>query len=158
MYKIGDKVVYPMHGAGIIVEIAKEEVLGSRISYYILEMPVGNMRLMIPQDRVAELGLREIITEKDAEKLLEFLESGCQEMEGTWNQRHRNSIEKIKTGNIFEIGEVVYGLTRRSQIKVLSAGEKKLLQNAKQILISELVLAKGSSEEEIEKVLMAIFA
>lgn len=158
MFNIGDKVVYPMHGAGVIESIEEQEILGETRQYYIMRMPIGDMKVMIPIGNVKEIGLREVINEDGVQKVLEILHDKTSTMSQNWNHRYRNNLEKIKSGNIYEVAEVVRNLVLREQEKGLSTGERKMLENARQILISELVLARGTEEENIESMLEAVFA
>lgn len=153
MFKIGDKVVYPMHGAGIIEAIEEKEVLGQTQNYYIMKLPIGDMKVMIPMNNVEEIGLREIIDKEGVQQVIEILKGEKTKMSQNWNRRYRANMEKIKSGDIFEVAEVVRNLTIRDEEKGLSTGERKMLDNARQILISELVLAQNATEEEIEQLL-----
>lgn len=150
MFEIGDKVVYPMHGAGIIEAIEEKEVLGSKRQYYIMRMPIGNMKVMVPKDNVSEIGLRSVIGTEDVETVMSILREEDTEMSSNWNHRYRANMEKIKTGNIYEVAEVVRNLVHRDKEKGLSTGEKKMLENARQILVSEMVLAQGKEEDQVE--------
>ncbi|MFO7319156.1 MAG: CarD family transcriptional regulator [Limnochordia bacterium] len=152
-FNIGDKVVYPMHGAGIIEAIEEKEVLGERQKYYVMKLPIGDMKVMIPTDSVAELGLRQVIDEESVEKVYEILRGEQTAMSQNWNRRYRANMEKIKSGDIFEVAEVVRNLAIRDREKGLSTGERKMLDNARQILISELVLAQDTTEEQVESTL-----
>ncbi|HET7559741.1 MAG TPA: CarD family transcriptional regulator [Limnochordia bacterium] len=149
-FNIGDKVVYPMHGAGVIEAIEEKEVLGERQSYYIMRLPIGDMKVMIPTGNVEEIGLREITDDEGVQKVFGILRGERSKMSQNWNRRYRANMEKIKSGDIFEVAEVVRNLALRDDEKGLSTGERKMLDNAKQILISELVLAQGLDEEAIE--------
>lgn len=151
MFKVGDKVVYPMHGAGTIEAIEEREVLGETARYYIMQLPFGDMKVMIPLDNVEEIGLRSVIGEDEVEKVFEVLGGDRSKMSQNWNRRYRANMEKIKTGDIFEVAEVVRNLAIRDREKGLSTGERKMLDNSRQILISELALAQGCSIEEVEK-------
>ncbi|NMB45374.1 MAG: CarD family transcriptional regulator [Firmicutes bacterium] len=153
MFNIGDKVVYPMHGAGVIEAIEEKEVLGQKQKYYIMKLPIGEMKVMVPMDNVEEVGLREIIDRDGVPKVVEVLKGKKSKMSSNWNRRYRANMEKIRTGDIFEVAEVVRNLAIRDAEKGLSTGEKKMLDNAKQILISELVLAQDATEEQIEDLL-----
>jgi len=152
-FNIGDKVVYPMHGAGIIEAIEEKEVLGERHKYYVMRLPVGGMKVMIPMDNVAELGLRQVIDSESVEKVFDILRGEQTDMSENWNRRYRANLEKIRSGDIFEVAEVVRNLAIRDREKGLSTGERKMLDNARQILISELVLAQGATEEQVETAL-----
>lgn len=156
MFNIGDKVVYPMHGAGIIEAIEEREILGKKRKYYIMRMPIGNMRVMIPLDSVENLGLREVIDNDEVDLVVEVLGGDKTAMPGNWNRRYRANMDKIKSGNIFQVADVVRNLMIREREKGLSTGERKMLNNAKQILISELVLVKNMDEKEVEKMIDAI--
>ncbi|MGM0420183.1 MAG: CarD family transcriptional regulator [Bacillota bacterium] len=156
-FEIGDKVVYPNHGAGTIIGIETKEILGAEKQYYIMQLPIGDMKVMIPIDKVDEIGVREIIDEEEADQIIALLKGDKSKMSQNWNRRYRANMEKLKTGDIYEVGGVVRDLTIRDDEKGLSTGEKKMLSNARQILISELVLAKDVSEKEIEEIIDKAF-
>ena len=150
MYNVGDKVVYPMHGAGIVDSIEEKEVLGEKQSYYILKMP-GEVKVMVPTQTAEQHGIRNIIDKTEAEKVFNILEQDETEMEKNWNKRYRDNMDKMKSGNIYEIADVVRNLSFKQKEKGLSTGEKKMLHNAKQILVSELVLAEHATQDEVEE-------
>ena len=150
MYNVGDKVVYPMHGAGVIDAIEEKEILGEKQSYYILKMP-GEVKVMVPTLTAEEHGIRNVIDKAEAEKVINVLEQDETEMEKNWNKRYRDNMDKMKSGNIYEIADVVRNLSFKQKEKGLSTGEKKMLHNAKQILVSELVLAEHSTQDEVEE-------
>ncbi len=150
MFNIGDKVVYPMHGAGVIEAVEEREVLGEKAQYYIMHLPIGDMQVMVRLDNVKEVGLREIIKHEDVERVFSTLKGEQTQMSQNWNRRYRANMEKIKSGDIFEVAEVVRNLSIRDRERGLSTGERKMLDNARQILISELVLAQGTTAEEVE--------
>lgn len=149
MYNVGDNVVYPMHGAGVIEAIEEREVLGERQKYYIMALPIGDMKVMIPMDSVEEVGLRQVIDDEGVRRVYEILGGEKTAMSSNWNRRYRANMEKIKSGDIFAVAEVVRNLTLRDQDKGLSTGERKMLETARQILVSELVVASGSTEDEV---------
>lgn len=153
MYKIGDKIVYPMHGAGVIESIEEKDTLGFKHSYYIVRMPVGNMKVMIPTDNADDIGIRDIVSSDVADTVIKILKSRDDCATSNWNKRFRENMSKIKTGNIFEVADVVRSLMQRDTKKGLSTGERKMLNSAKQILISELVLVKNKKACEIETVI-----
>ncbi len=153
MFNIGDKIVYPMHGAGIIESIEEKEILGKKRKYYIMKMPIGDMNVMIPVDKIEEIGVREIISSEEIDKVINILKGEQTNMPQNWNRRYRANMEKIKSGDIFEIAAVVRNLMLRDAEKSLSTGERKMLNSAKQILISEIVLATDYSQEETEKLI-----
>jgi len=149
VFLVGDKIVYPMHGAGIIEAIEERAILGENRKYYILKMPIGEMRVLVPVSHMPEGGLRPVISAEGVEQVFRILgEDASTEMDN-WNRRYRHNLEKLKSGDIYELAEVVRNLTRRDQRKGLSTGEKKMLDNARQLLVSELVLAENSSEETV---------
>ena len=150
MFNIGDKIVYPMHGAGIIDAIEEKDILGEKQAYYILKMP-GEVKVMVPIDRAEQVGVRNIIDKSSADKVFNLLSQDETEMEKNWNKRYRDNMDKLKSGDIYEIADVVRNLAFKQKEKGLSTGEKKMLVNAKQILVSELVLAEQSTKDEIEE-------
>ena len=150
MYNVGDEVVYPMHGAGVIDSIEEKEILGEKQSYYILKMP-GEVKVMVPISTAEQHGIRNVIDKTEAAKVINVLEQDETEMEKNWNKRYRDNMDKMKSGNIYEIADVVRNLSFKQKEKGLSTGEKKMLNNAKQILVSELVLAEHASQEEVEE-------
>ena len=145
MFKVGDKVVYPMHGAGVIEAIEDKVVLGARRSYYVMHLSVGGMRVMIPTTGSSHVGLREVILSQEVPRVIEILRGQRSKMPPNWNHRYRANLEKMKTGSIFDVAEVVRDLASREREKGLSTGERKMLENARQILISELVLVQDIS-------------
>ena len=150
MFNVGDKIVYPMHGAGTIDAIEEKDILGEKQSYYILRMP-GEIKVMVPVEKAEQVGVRNIIDKSSADKVFTLLSQDETEMDKNWNKRYRDNMEKIKSGDIYEIADVVRNLSFKQKEKGLSTGEKKMLTNAKQILVSELVLAEQSNQDEIEE-------
>lgn len=150
MFNVGDKIVYPMHGAGTIDAIEEKDILGERQAYYIIKMP-GEVKVMVPTAKAEEIGVRNVISKENAGKVLEILEENETEMSNNWNKRYRDNMEKMKSGDIYEVADVVRNLAFKQKEKGLSTGEKKMLNNAKQILVSELVLAEHASQEDVEQ-------
>ncbi|MDW7649944.1 MAG: CarD family transcriptional regulator [Bacillota bacterium] len=157
MFNIGDKVVYPMHGAGVIEAIEEKEILGERKRYYIMNIPIGDMKVMIPLDNVDQIGLRDVIDNNGVEQVLTILRDNHSKMSTNWNRRYRANMEKIKSGDIFQVAEVVRNLMLRELEKGLSTGERKMLDSARQILKSELVLAKDTSEQDVDEIINQFF-
>lgn len=157
MFSVGDKVVYPMHGAGVIEAIEDREILGRRKTYYIMRLPLGDMKVMIPTDNVVEIGLRDIIDRDEVKQVIAVLKDTKTKMSTNWNRRYRANMQKIKSGNIYEVAEVVRNLQLRDMEKGLSTGERKMLSNAKQILISELVLAENIDEDKAKELIDGLF-
>lgn len=151
MFNIGDKIVYPMHGAGIIEAIEEKEILGKKRKYYIMRLPLGDMKVMIPIDNTDDIGLREIIGEKEFAMVVDILRGEKSQMSNNWNRRYRANMDKIKSGDIYEVAEVVRNLLLLDRDKGLSTGERKMLNSAKQILISEFSLVRNLNEEQAEE-------
>jgi CarD family transcriptional regulator len=147
---IGDKVVYPMHGAGVIAGIEDCEVLGEGRSYYVLRMPLGNMKVMIPTDNVDTIGLRDIISIDDVEKVRDVLTGVPEHVLGSWNKRFHANLERMKSGDVCDVAAVARNLILQDRLRKISSGERRLLDLAKQILISELVYACGKTPQEVE--------
>jgi CarD family transcriptional regulator len=142
-----------MHGAGVIESVEEREILGEMKRYYVMRMPIGDMKVMVPISSVTDIGLRKVIDEDGVSKVLTILKDKDSPMSTNWNRRYRSNMEKIKSGNVFELAEVVRNLSSRDKEKGLSTGEKKMLDNARQILVSELVLAKNSKEDNIRSLI-----
>lgn len=150
MFNVGDKVVYPMHGAGTIEAIEEKDILGEKQAYYIIKMP-GEVKCMVPTVKAEEIGVRDIIDKETAVKVFKVLEQDSTDMSMNWNKRYRDNMDKMKSGDAYEIADVVRNLSFKQKEKGLSTGEKKMLLNAKQILVSELTLAEHSSKDEVEE-------
>jgi len=158
MLDVGDKVVYPMHGAGIIEAVEEHEVMGERRDYFILTMPYGGMRVMIPLDNVENVGLREVICEAEVDNVFCTLRKAPTQACVNWNRRFNINLAKIKSGDIHEVAEVVRNLTIQDRAKKLSTGERRLLDTARQILVSELVLVCEKDAVFISERLDSVFA
>jgi CarD family transcriptional regulator len=146
-----------MHGAGVIEAIEEKEILGARKKYYIMNIPIGDMKVMIPMDNVDQIGLRDVIDNHGVEQVYDILRDNHSKMSTNWNRRYRANMEKIKSGDIFQVAEVVRNLMLREQEKGLSTGERKMLDSARQILVSELVLAKDTSEQDVDEIIKQFF-
>ena len=151
MFSVGDLVVHPMHGAGVIDAIVREKVAGSTQDYYVFKMPVGGLLLKIPTANSQAIGIRSIIQRPEAEALIEAIPSMPVEENSNWNKRYRENMARLKSGDLYEVARVIKGLLYRERRRGLSNGERKMLHSAKQILLSELVLAEDSGYEELEK-------
>ena len=150
MFNVGDKVVYPMHGAGTIDSIDKKNILDEEVEYINISMP-GGVKVMVPSNQASKQGLRNIISQNDVEKVFCVLETDETAMSDNWNKRYRDNMDKMKSGDIYEVADVVRNLSFNQKEKGLSTGEKKMLNNAKQILVSELVLVENTTNAEMEK-------
>ena len=159
MFKVGDNAVYPAHGVAIIKRIEEKDVGGKKKKFYVLQVVDNQMTIMVPTDNVASVGLREIISSKDVKMVYEILKDRNVKIDQTtWNRRYREYMEKIKTGSIFEIAEVLRNLFLLRHNKDLSFGERKMLDQAKHLLVKEISLAKKAKEEVIEQEIQTIFA
>ena len=150
MYQVGDKVVHPMHGAGVIDSIVQRKVSGHVQEFYLLKLSVGNMVVMVPTDNTGEIGMRPVVSDTRAEELMSEMEDIEVDMTQNWNRRYRENMVRLKSGDLLEVARVVKGLLRRDSQRGVSNGERKMLHTAKQILISELVLAQSLPYETVE--------
>ncbi len=150
MFNIGDRIFYPMHGAGVIVERKEIEILGEKRKYFIMQMPIGDMKVMVPVDSVEEVGVRPIVGLDEIDRVISILKGNMTDMPHNWNRRYRANMDRIKLGDIFELAAVVRNLILLDKEKTLSTGERKMLNSAKQMLVSEIVLVKGITPEETE--------
>jgi CarD family transcriptional regulator len=150
-FKVGDKVVYPHHGAAIIERSEKKKAFGEEREYLVLRLAYGDLTLMVPADNTDEVGLREVINDEEVEEVFAVLGKKEARMPTNWSRRYKNHVEKLKSGDVYQVAEVVRNLSIRDSDKGLSAGEKRMLTRARQILVSELTFAINVSEEEAEK-------
>lgn len=150
MFQIGDKIVHPMHGAGIIDSIVQKKVNGVVRDYYVLKLPLSGMLVMIPTHNSEEIGVRPIVAGEEAERVIAALPSIQVDMTSNWNQRYRENMLRLKSGDLMEVARVVKGLSVRDGERGLSTGERKMLHSARQILISEIVLSQNASFEDVE--------
>ena len=150
MFRKGDTVVHPEHGAAVIQELREKEFLGEKRTYLVLRVAYGDLTLMVPADNVEEVGLREVINDEEVEEVFAVLRKKEARMPTNWSRRFKNHVEKLKSGDIYQVAEVVRNLSIRDKDKGLSAGEKRMLTKARQILVSELTFAIGVTEEEAE--------
>ena len=152
MFSVGDKVVHPMHGAGVIDQIVTETVAGASQDYYVFHMPAGGLVLKIPTASSEMVGLRGVWEAAQSLQLLrELPEMEAETFNGSWNQRNRDTMEKLKSGDLYKVAQVIKNLTCRDTEKGLSTGERKMLRTAKQILITEMALSIGGSYQQIEE-------
>lgn len=155
MFTIGEKIVYPMHGAGIIETIEDKKILGESRRYYVLRLSCSDIKIMIPVDSSNEVGVRAVVSEEQLSSVFEILHSKSSVMSTNWNRRYRENMEKLKTGEIEEVAEVVRDLTRCDRDKKLSTGEKKMLTNANQILVSEIIVVKEIDQDAATAIVTA---
>ncbi len=153
MFHKGDKVVYPHHGAAVIEDLVERELQGEKRTYFKLKLAQGDLTLMVPVDNTAEVGLRGVVSKREVKKVFEVLREEESQMPTNWSRRFKTNVEKIKSGDIYQVAEVVRNLSIRERAKGLSAGEKRMLSRARQILISELTFAFDQPEAETEAML-----
>ena len=149
MINIGDKVVYPMHGAGLITGIENNDIDGVTKSYYVLQLPLGSLKILLPVDNIDNLGLREIISVDEVSDVEDVLRSSPEYLRGSWNKRFTAIIERLESGDILDAAAVTRNLTVQHGKRKISSGERRLLELARQILVSELVFVLDKSPEEI---------
>ena len=150
MFSIGDLVVHPMHGAGVIDDIVRERVAGTTKEYYVFKMPMGGLILKIPTENSQAIGIRKVISIGEADELLDEIPSIAVEHNANWNKRYQENLLRLKSGDLREVAQVIKGLMRRDTLRGLSTGERKMLHSAKQIMISELVLVLDSDYKSVE--------
>lgn len=157
-FKVGDKAVYPGHGVAEVINIKKMELSGQELSVYELEILDNGMKVYIPTSNVKAVGMREIISEKEADDVFAILRKKEKVVESTtWNRRYREYMEKIKTGSVFEVAKVLRDLYLLKGDKDLSFGERKMLDTARSLLVKEISIAKNMTEDEIEVEFKVIF-
>jgi CarD family transcriptional regulator len=149
-YKVGDKVVYPHHGAGKVLKKEKREMIGEAREYLTIKILHNDMTVMVPSDSAGRAGLRRVIGEPEVERVLAVLRDDMSQMPKNWNRRFKHNRDKMKTGDIFELSEVVRNLAIRDFEKGLSTGEKQMFTRAKKILASELMYALDMEEKDAE--------
>ena len=158
MFQIGDKAVYPGHGVGVIEAIETKQISGRELMFYILRVLDNGMTIMIPRDNAGAVGLRGVIRKLEIPKVLQILKDRDVEIDNqTWNRRYREYMEKINTGSIFEIAEVLRDLYLLRTEKELSFGERKILDTAKSLLVKELAIVRDVKETDILREIKTIF-
>jgi len=157
-FAVGDKVVYPHHGAAIIEGKEKRVFDGQKTDYFVLRITYGDLKVSIPVDKADEIGLREVINDEEVEEVFAVLRKKEARMPTNWSRRFKNHVEKLKSGDIYQVAEVVRNLSIREADKGLSAGEKRMLARARQILVSELTFALNVDEETAESRLDDVLA
>ena len=145
MYGVGDRIVHPLHGAGVVREIAEQRINGVKKAYYLLTLPLTDMDVMVPVDAGERVGLRPVMSREDAERILLLFREPAGAYSANWNARYRENLARIKSGKPEGVAEVIRVLSRCEMEKGLSGGERKMLHSAKQILFSELAMALGGT-------------
>lgn len=150
-FDVGDKVVYPHHGAAVVEKRENKFAFGEEREYLVLRLAYGDLVLSVPSDNTEEVGLRDVINDEEVEEVFAVLRKKEARMPTNWSRRFKNHVEKLKSGDIYQVAEVVRNLSLREKDKGLSAGEKRMLGKARQILVSELTFAINVDEEEAER-------
>ena len=148
MYRKGDTVVHPEHGAAVIEDLRERDFLGEKKTYFVLRLAYGDLTLSIPADNTQAVGLRKVVAKSEVKKVLAVLREDESKMASNWSRRFKNHQEKLKSGDVYQVAEVVRNLALRETTKGLSAGEKAMLVRARGILVSELSFALNVSEDE----------
>ena len=158
-FKVGDKAVYPAHGVAEVVALEQRDIGGNKTAVYILKILETGLKIMVPTTNAGSVGLRDLITSKQVKEVYTILKArDIPRDTQTWNRRYREYMEKIKTGSVFEIAEVLRDLQRLKGDKELSFGERKMLDTARNLLVKELSIARSHPEEKIMEELKNIFA
>jgi CarD family transcriptional regulator len=150
VFRKGDTVVHPEHGAAVIEDLCVREFLGQKRKYLKLRVSYGDLTLMVPVDSTEEVGLRSVVSKAEVKKVLNVLKEDESKMAANWSRRFKNNIEKLRSGDIYQVAEVVRNLSIRERERGLSAGEKRMITKARQILVSELTYATGGDESKAE--------
>lgn len=157
-FKVGDKAVYPAHGVGEVKSIESREIMGSKQTFYVLQILDSGIKIMVPTANVNAVGLREVISDQEVDDVYEILKQRDVHIDNqTWNRRYREYMDKIKTGSVYEIAEVLRDLSILKFKKELSFGERKMLDTAKSLLVKELAICESRDEDEIEEEINEIF-
>src|ERR687886_1558486 len=150
VFRKGDTVVHPEHGAAVIEDLRERDFLGERKKYFVLRLAYGDLTLMVPVDNTEDVGLRQVVSKQEVKKILDVLREDESKMASNWSRRFKNNMEKLHSGDPYQVAEVVKNLSIRERSKGLSAGEKRMLAQARRILVSELVFSLGCEEAEAE--------
>jgi len=156
MYQVGDKIVHPMHGAGVIESVVEEKISGKPVQFYVFKMPISGLTLKIPTANTELIGIRNILSAGEIEAVIEKIPTLSIDMTANWNHRYRENMERIKSGDLIEVSGVIKALMHRDSERGLSNGERKMLHSAKQILISEIVLSEGVEYSDAEARINAV--
>jgi len=158
-FKIGDKAVYPAHGVVEVVGVDTKEINKTICAFYVLRVLENEMQIMVPKQKADQVGLRQVVSAQEANEVFDVLRDQDVHIDKqTWNRRYRGFMEKIKTGSLFEVAEVYRDLYRLKSTKVLSFGERRMLDTARNLIVKELAVARKWSQEKAEKELERAFA
>ena len=157
MFQKGDKIVYPLYGAGVIEDLETKEIDGGSQTYYVLHIPVGNLKIMISTGKAEGLGIREIYSKEEMLQIMSSVTGAPIDMPENWNQRYKENMERIKSGRLNEVALVFRNLLMRERERGLSTAEKKMMTTAKQIILSEMILSQNVEKLQAEEMLTDMF-
>ncbi len=157
LFDVGDRVVYPNHGAGIIEAVDERVIEGQARRYFVLRLSQGDLKVLVPTDNTEEVGLRGVISASEVDQVFDVLKQEQSAMPSNWNHRYKKNRDKLKSGDVYEVAEVVRNLAIRDREKGLSTGEKRMLNLARDILVSEIVFAKDCGGDEVRQIMEEIF-
>jgi CarD family transcriptional regulator len=158
LFNVGDKVVYPHHGAGVVEKVETRSIEGEKKKYFILSLCGGDLKITVPEESTENVGLRSVITRTQVKSVLEVLCQKQSQMPSNWNHRYKKNRDKIRSGDVYEVAEVVRNLSIREREKGLSTGEKRMLNQARQILLSEIIYVLNIDNEKAARMLDEAFA
>jgi len=155
MFGKGDKIVYPLYGAGVIEDLEEKMIDGSPETYYVLNIPVSNLKIMVSASKAEILGIRQVYPKDEVARIINNTDLPDAAMNQNWNQRYKENLEKIKSGLLNEVTAVFRNLLNREKLRSLSSAEKKMLTTAKQIIISEIAISHNIEKDKAEEILLA---
>jgi CarD family transcriptional regulator len=158
VFKVGETVVYPHHGAAVIEDIKQRAIKGVEKTYLVLKVAQGDLTIEVPSDNAEVVGVRDVVGQEGLDRVFEVLRAPHTEEPTNWSRRYKANLEKLASGDVNKVAEVVRDLWRRDRERGLSAGEKRMLAKARQILVSELALAEGTNEDKAELLLDEVLA
>lgn len=158
VFNVGDKVVYPHHGAGVVEKVEVKTVEGEKKKYFILSLCGGDLKITVPEDSTGDVGLRSVIPRREVKSVFEVLNQEQSQMPSNWNHRYKKNRDKIRSGDVYQVAEVVRNLSIREHQKGLSTGEKRMLNQARQILLSEIIYVLNIDGEKASRMLDEVFS
>lgn len=158
LFKVGDKAVYPAQGVAEVISIEEKDIAGNRLKFYVLRILDTNRKIMVPVNNAKSVGLRKPISEEEIEEIFTILRERTIAFDNqTWNRRYRGFMDKIKTGSVFDVAEVMRDLYRLKAEKSLSFGERRMLETARALIVKEIAVTREKSEEKIQAEIEKIF-
>jgi len=158
LFSVGDKVVYPHHGAGVVEKVEIKDIEGEKKRYFILSLCNGDLKITVPEESTENVGLRSVIPRKEVKSVFEVLNQKQSQMPSNWNHRYKKNRDKIRSGDVYQVAEVVRNLSIREREKGLSTGEKRMLNQARQILLSEIIYVLNIDDEKAARMLDEVFS